>query len=161
MPGQARHGVTGTAPYHNHHSCESLPLCAFEQGQNPVIPITIPAKAGIHGCRVKPGMVTGTAPYHNHHSCESLPLCAFEQGQNPVIPITIPAKAGIHGCRVKPGMVTGTAPYHNHHSCESLPLCAFEQGQNPGNTWGRAHYHSCAFEAGIQESMDAGSSPAW
>ena len=101
--------VTGTATYHNHHSCEN---------RKPVILNTMHAKAGIlpyhscesrnppipflrkqesNGCRVKPGMVTGTAPYHNHHSCES---------RKPVILNTMHAKAGIlpyHSCESRNG----------------------------------------------------------
>ena len=181
-PGQARHGgghsavsqppflrkqesngyrvkpgmAAGTAPYHNHHSCESRN--PMDAGSSPVwrvhSAVSQPPflrKQESNGRRVKPGMAAGTAPYHNHHSCES--RNPMDAGSSPAwrraqrrITTTIPAKAGIqwtpgqaryggghsavsqppflrkqesNGRRVKPGMAAGTAPYHNHHSCES------------------------------------------
>ena len=180
MPGQARHGdgysavsqppflrkqETGNTQY---HACES---------RNPVIPNTIPAKAGIlpyHSCEsrnppntipAKTGIqwMPGQARHGDGYSDVSQPpfLRKQESGntqyhacenRNPPIPFL--RKQESNGCRVKPGMVTGTATYHNHHSCEN---------RNPviPNTMhaktGIPPYHSCE----NRNPMDAGSSPAW
>ena len=119
IPGQARHGGghipesqppflrkqesngyrvkpgmgAGTAPYHNHHSCESRN--PMDAGSSPAwrraqrrITTTIPAKAGIQ-------WIPGQARHGGGHSAVSQPPFLRKQESN--------------GRRVKPGMVAGTA----------------------------------------------------